>query len=144
MCILNMLCISYMYSYKKKNLFVAVSMANPDPMYKQVTDQIRNAIAAGSLASDARLPSIREMAERLGISHITIKRAYGDLEREGYILARPGLGSFVAGMNREKLRKEKLEELRKDIAKLAKTAGAFGITTAEIGRIVDELRMKRR
>lgn len=144
MYILDMLCIYYMYRYEEHNPRVAVSRANPDPMYKQVTDQIRNAIVSGSLASDARLPSIRAMAATLGLSHITIKRAYGDLEREGYILTRPGLGSFVAGMNRARLRKEKLEELRKDLARIAKTAVAFGIPIAEIGRIIDELRIKRR
>jgi len=139
-----MLCINYMYRYKEHNPRVVISRANPDPMYKQVMDQIGDAIVAGSLASDAKLPSIREMADRLGISHITIKRAYGDLEREGYILTRPGLGSFVAGMNREKLRKEKFEELRRDIERIVKIAEAFGIPIAEIRRIVDEARTRRK
>jgi len=141
---MNMLSIFYMYRYDEHNPRIVVSRANPDPMYKQVTDQIRDAIAAGSITPDARLPSIREMADRLGISRITITRAYGDLEREGYILTRPGLGSFVAGMNRERMRKEKLEELRREIARIAKTAAAFGIPIAEIGRILKELRIKRR
>lgn len=139
-----MLCILYSYRNKESILFVVISATNPDPMYKQVTDQIRNAIVTGSLVSDARLPSIREMGDELRISHITIKRAYGDLEREGYIVTRPGLGSFVARIDREKLREEKLEALRKDVAALAKTAEAFGITTAEIRRIVERLSMKRR
>ena len=129
---------------KEQILFIAISATNPDPMYKQVTDQIRDAIVRGSLASDARLPSIREMAGELKISHITIKRAYGDLEREGYIVTRPGLGSFVAELNRKKLREKKIEELRADVAKLAKTAEAFGISTAEIRRIVDLSLTKRK
>ena len=137
-----MLCINYMYRHKENNPHVVISRVNPDPMYKQVMDQIGDAIVAGSLASDAKLPSIREMADRLGISQITIKRAYGDLEREGYILTRPGLGSFVAGMNRERLRKEKFEELRRDIERIVKIAEAFGIPIAEIRRIVDEARTR--
>jgi GntR family transcriptional regulator len=129
---------------KEQILFIAISATNPDPMYKQVTDQIRDAIVRGSLASDARLPSIREMAGELKISHITIKRAYGDLEREGYIITRPGLGSFVAGMNWGRLREKKLEELRKDVARLAKAAETFGITAAEIRQVVNRSLMKRK
>ena len=144
MCIPYMLCMYYSYRDKERNLLVVISATNPDPMYKQVTDQIRNAIVTGSLAPNARLPSIREMGEELRISHITIKRAYGDLEREGYIVTRPGLGSFVAGINRNKLRKMKLEELRKDVAKLAEAAETFGIPIIEIGRIVDDLKVRKR
>jgi GntR family transcriptional regulator len=139
-----MLCIYDIHRCKEQILLIAISATNPDPMYKQVTDQIRDAIVTGSFAPDARLPSIREMAGELKISHITIKRAYGDLEREGYIIARPGLGSFVAGINRKRLKEAKLEELRKDVAKLAKDAEAFGITPAEIRRIVDEIKVKRK
>jgi len=125
-------------------LFVAISKENPDPMHKQVTDQMRDAIAKGTLSPGARLPSIREMARELAVSPITIKRAYGDLEREGYLITRAGLGSFVAGINRDRLRKEKVGEIREEIARIAKSAGVFGIPIAEIRRIVDELRIKRR
>jgi GntR family transcriptional regulator len=137
-----MLCIFIMYRYKANNLTVAVSATSPDPMYKQVTDQIRDAIAAGSLAAGARLPSIRELAGAAGISHITVKRAYADLERDGYVVTRQGLGSFVAGISRERMKAQKLEDLRREIAKLARAARSFGIPVAEIGRIVDELKIK--
>jgi GntR family transcriptional regulator len=139
-----MLCIFFMHRHRTNNLAVAVSATSRDPMYRQVTDQIRDAIAAGILAAGERLPSIRELAAAAGVSHITVKRAYGDLEREGYVIARQGLGSFVAGISRERMREEKLEELRRDIAGLAKAARSFGIPVAEIGRIVDELRIKRK
>jgi GntR family transcriptional regulator len=127
-----------------KALHIAISKENPDPMHKQVTDQMRDAIAKGALPPGARLPSIREMARELAVSPITIKRAYGDLEREGYLIARAGLGSFVAGIDRERLRAEKVGEIRTEIARIAKSASAFGIPIAEIRRIVDELRIKRR
>jgi GntR family transcriptional regulator len=139
-----MLCIFYRYCMRGKALHIAISKVNPDPMHKQVTDQMRDAIAKGALSPGARLPSIREMARELAVSPITIKRAYGDLEREGYLIARAGLGSFVAGIDRERLRAEKVGEIRKEIARIAKSAGAFGIPIAEIRRIVDELRIKRR
>ncbi len=77
-------------------MFVALSPTHPDPMYKQVTDQIKDAIASGDLKPNERLPSVRELSEALNVSAITVKRAYQDLETEGYILTRAGLGSFVA------------------------------------------------
>jgi len=129
---------------RRKALRVAISKENPDPMHKQVTDQVRDAIAKGTLSPGARLPSIREMARELGVSPITIKRAYGDLEREGYLITRAGLGSFVAGIDRGRLRARKLGDIREEIARIARSAGAFGISTAEIRRIVDETKVKQR
>ncbi len=122
------------------NPFIVVSPLNPDPMYKQVKDQIKNAIASGTLQPETRLPSIREMARELKISEITIKRAYSDLENEGYIITRSGLGSFVASVDRERLRREKLDEIREEIARLLKTGEKFGITSADIIALVKELK----
>ena len=73
-------------------MFVVLSPAHPDPMYKQVTDQIKDAIASGDLKPNDRLPSVRELSEALNVSAITIKRAYQDLETEGFILTRAGTG----------------------------------------------------
>jgi len=109
-------------------------------MYRQVTDQLRDAIGSGSLVPETRLPSIREMARELRISEITVKRAYRDLETEGYIVTRPGLGSFVAGLSRERLREEKLAELKREITKLARTAETFGISIEAIERMIGEIR----
>jgi GntR family transcriptional regulator len=129
---------------REQALHIAISRENPDPMHKQVTDQMRDAIAKGALSPGARLPSIRELARELAVSPITIKRAYGDLEREGYLITRPGLGSFVAGIDRSRLRAKKLGEIRGEIARIARSAGIFGITTAEIRRIVDETKAQQR
>jgi GntR family transcriptional regulator len=139
-----MLCIFYRYCMRGKALHIAISKENPDPMHKQVTDQMRDAIAKGTLPPGARLPSIREMARELTVSPITIKRAYGDLEREGYLITRAGLGSFVAGIDRDRLRAAKVGEIREEIARIAKSAGAYGIPIAEIRRIVDEVKVKRK
>jgi GntR family transcriptional regulator len=122
------------------NLFIVVSPLNPDPMYKQVTDQIKDAIASGTLQPETRLPSIREMARELKISEITIKRAYSDLENEGYIITRSGLGSFVASVDREKLRREKLEEIRGEISRLLKAGEKFGISAEVIITLIKELK----
>ncbi len=123
-------------------MFVVVSPMNPDPMYKQVADQIKDAIASGQLKPDEKLPSIREMSTELKISIITIKRAYSDLENENYIYTRPGIGSFVADINREKLRAEKLDEFKQEIKKLLKTGEKFGITADNVVRLVKDIKEK--
>lgn len=122
------------------NLFIVVSHLNPDPMYKQITDQVKEAIASGGLQPEARLPSIREMARELKISEITIKRAYSDLENEGFIITRSGLGSYVANINRDKLRQEKWQEIQKDIMKICKTAERFNITAGELIALVKKIK----
>jgi GntR family transcriptional regulator len=122
------------------NLFIVVSHLNPDPMYKQITDQVKDAIASGTLKPETKLPSIREMAKELKISEITIKRAYSDLENQGFIITRSGLGSYVADINRDKLRQEKMEEIQKDILKILKTAERFDISTRDIIALVKEIK----
>jgi GntR family transcriptional regulator len=101
-------------------------------MYKQVTDQVKDAIATGELKPNDKLPSIREMAKALNISMITIKRAYLDLENEGFILTRAGLGSFVAEVDREGLRDSKLGEFIDELTRIIRTGKKFGITKQEI------------
>jgi len=120
-------------------MFIVISPLNPDPMYKQVMDQIKDAIADGTLKPEDRLPSIREMARELKISEITIKRAYADLETEGYILTRSGLGSFIAAIDRAKLRREKLVQARNEIHKILITGKRFGIEPSDLVDIIQKL-----
>ncbi len=120
-------------------MFVALSQANPDPMYKQVTDQIRDAIASGDLNSGDRLPSVRELSESLKVSAITIQRAYQDLETEGCILTRAGLGSFVGDVRREELRKRKLEELKEELRRIVRTSAKFGISAEDVVQLTRQV-----
>ncbi len=120
-------------------MFVALSASHPDPMYKQVTDQIKDAIASGDLKPNDRLPSVREMSEALNVSAITIKRAYADLETDGYILTRAGLGSFVAPVEPDALRARKLAEVRDELRRIVRQSAKFGITAGEIVRLAAEV-----
>lgn len=120
-------------------MFVALSPGHPDPMYKQVTDQVKDAIASGDLKPNERLPSVRELSDALKVSAITIKRAYQDLETDGYILTRAGLGSFVAPVEREVLRGRKLDELRVELTRLVRTSAKFGITGEDIVRLTRQI-----
>lgn len=120
-------------------MFVALSPAHPDPLYKQVTDQIKDAIAAGDLKPNERLPSVRELSEALNVSAITIKRAYQDLENEGFILTRAGMGSFVAPVERDALRERKLAQLREELRRLVQSSAKFGISAGDIARLARQI-----
>ena len=116
-------------------MIVVLSPAHPDPMYKQVTDQIKDAIASGDLKPNDRLPSVRELSEALNVSAITIKRAYQDLETDGYVLTRAGLGSFVVPVERDVLRERKLAELQAELRRLVRSSAKFGISADDIVRL---------
>ena len=120
-------------------MFIALSPTHPDPMYQQVIDQIKDAIASGDVKPNEKLPSVRELSEALNVSAITVKRAYQDLEAEGYILTRAGLGSFVAEVERNALRDRKLDEVRGEMTRLVRTAARFGITTEDIIRLTRQV-----
>ena len=120
-------------------MFVVLSPTHPDPMYKQVTDQIKDAIASADLKPNDRLPSVRELSEALNVSAITIKRAYQDLETEGFILTRAGLGSYVAPVEREALRERKLAELQEEIRRLVRSSAKFGISANDIVRLTRQV-----
>lgn len=120
-------------------MFIVLSPSHPDPMYKQVTDQIKNSVASGDLKPGDKLPSIRELTDALKISAITIKRAYLDLENEGFIITRAGLGSFVADIDKDRLKREKLAEFRTALKGILATGAKFGIGAGDIARLVREI-----
>ena len=108
-------------------------------MHRQVTDQVKDAIAKGILRAGEKLPSIREMSKELSISPITIKRSYRDLEHEGYIITRAGLGSFVAEVDFDRLKGEKVGEVARDLETIMKKAAGFGISAAEIVKMIKRI-----
>ena len=121
-------------------MFIVVSPLNPDPMYKQVADQIKDAIATKVLKPESKLPSIREMSKELKISIITIKRAYADLEKEGYIFIRSGMGSFVADVKTDQLRLEKLGEIKEDMKKILKSGEKFNVSAGDVIAVIKEMK----
>ncbi len=120
-------------------MFIVISPSSPDPMHRQVTDQVKDAIARGTLKAGEKLPSIREMSRELGISPITVKRSYRDLEQEGYIITRAGLGSFVADVDFGRLKADKVDEIEGELGRILKMAAGYGISTAELKKIIVRL-----
>lgn len=102
------------------------------PIYDQIYSQIKSQIISGELREHEELPSIRNLAKDLRISVITTKRAYDELEREGFIYALPAKGCFVAPKNLELLREETLKAIEDHMQKIGKLAASCGLTRQDI------------
>ena len=102
------------------------------PIYDQIYTQIKNQIISGELSEDAVLPSIRNLAKDLRISFITTKRAYEELEKDGFLYTVPGKGCFVAQKNVELLREENLKKIEAHIDEIIKLAGSCNLGKEEL------------
>ncbi len=111
---------------------IVVSNSSPDPIYDQVASQIKAQIIDGSLKEGETLPSIRRLAFDLQISVITTKRAYEELEKEGFIDTVEGKGSFVAMQNKELLREKKMKIVEEKMSEAVDEARLLGVTRAEL------------
>ncbi len=111
---------------------VIISNSSPDPIYEQVTRQIKGQIISGELKEGDPLPSIRKLAQDLQISVITTKRAYEELQKEGFIDAVEGKGSFVAMQNKELLREKKMKLVEEKMTEAVEEARLLGINLAEL------------
>lgn len=116
---------------------IIISNSNGKPIYEQITAQIKNAIIGGELLAGDPLPSMRALAKELRISVITTKRAYEDLEREGFIVTVVGKGSYVAEKNMEFVRENQLKAVEESIQKAVKDAKAGGISLEELITMLD-------
>ena len=102
------------------------------PIYDQIFTQIKNQIVSGRLPEGEALPSIRSLAKDLRISVITTKRAYEELEREGYIYTVAGKGCFVAEKNLEIIREENLKKMEEHMKQAWELASSCGIKEQEL------------
>lgn len=102
------------------------------PIYDQIYAQIKNEIINGGLKEDDALPSIRNLAKDLRISVVTTKRAYDELEREGFIYTLPAKGCFVAPKNVELLREENLKRIEACIDEIRQLAASCSLTRQDI------------
>ena len=102
------------------------------PIYDQIYSQIKDAILYGQVAEGEALPSIRALAKDLRISVITTKRAYDELENEGFIYTLPGKGCFVAERSTELLREENLKKIESHMQEIRRLANACRLTEQEL------------
>lgn len=116
---------------------IVLSNSSDKPIYEQIAAQIRDAVASGELAAGEQLPSIRALAAQLRISAITTKRAYQDLEAQGYVTTIPGKGCFVAEQNLDLLREERLRRVEASFARAVCDARACGLSDDELREMLD-------
>lgn len=115
---------------------INISNSSGQPIYEQIVQQIKSLIILGKLNEGDPLPSMRLLAKELRISVITTKRAYEELEREGFIVSLTGKGSFVAEKNQEFIREAHLKKIEEKFEEILDDAKLCGIDLAELIEIL--------
>ncbi|MCF2670485.1 GntR family transcriptional regulator [Butyricicoccus pullicaecorum] len=113
-----------------------ISNASGQPIYDQITSQIKGLILSGELHAGDALPSMRALAKDLRISVITTKRAYEELERDGFLVSIPGKGSFVAQANLELVREENLKQIESRMQECIALAAQSGLSLNDLCEIL--------
>ena len=111
---------------------IQIINSNNEPIYLQIKNQIKSQIMSGELKEGEQLPSIRFLAKELRVSMITAKRAFDELELEGFINSVQGKGNFIAGQNKELVREEFLKRIEQKLEEITELSEISGITIEEI------------
>lgn len=118
---------------------ILISNSSNEPIYNQIINQIKSQILSGELKEREALPSIRGLAKDLQISVITTKRAYDELEREGFIYTIPGKGSYVAIQNRELMKEKSLKVIEDRLMDIVEESKLLGFKYEEVAEILKVL-----
>ena len=118
---------------------IIVSNASSDPIYAQIKNQLKAAIINDQVAPGDKLPSIRRLASQLRVSVITTKRAYDELELEGFIDSVQGRGSFVASKNTELLKEEQRKKVEDYLKSALASARTAGLSVSDLKELIDLL-----
>lgn len=117
---------------------INISTNSNKPIYRQIEEQIKEQILRGELKENEFIPSIRSLAKSLEISVITVKRAYTDLQSEGFIETIIGKGTFIKKVDKSELKNEVLKEIEIYLEKAVKLAQSSNISLNEIIKIIDK------
>ena len=117
---------------------IHLSMDDPEPMYRQIESQLRDFILSGQLEPGTKLPTIRALANDLSCSVITTRRAYQDLEGEGFILTRQGRGTVVAEIPEERMTAHRREAVDGAFREAVRAGRRAGLTQEELRTILEE------
>ncbi len=118
---------------------IIISNSSGRPIYEQIAEQIKNMVMSGALKAGDSLPSMRLLAKELRLSVITTKRAYEELEREGFIVSYTGKGSFVAEQNMEIIREQQQREIEGFLSRAARLARGTGVSLEELKAVLELL-----
>ena len=116
---------------------INISNSSGEPIYLQIASQIKTLILEGKLKEGEALPSMRILASELRISFMTTKRAYEELERDGFIESYTGKGSFVRAQNLELFREEQIKRIEALLLEAGDTARKAGLSMAELHELLD-------
>ena len=122
---------------KRWNMNIFIDNKSTAPIYEQIYSQIKNQILNEELKEDEPLPSIRNLAKDLRISVITTKRAYDELEKDGFIYTIAAKGCFIAPKNLELLREENLKHIERNMEEINRLARLCGMSKKEIVEMLD-------
>ena len=115
---------------------IQISNSSEDPIYLQIKKQVKAQILSGDLSVGDQLPSIRFVAKELRISMLTVKRAFDELEQEGFIDSVQGKGTFVSGQNKDLIREEYLKSMEEKLEEMVDLAKLAGLSNKKIIEIV--------
>ncbi|MGI6517779.1 MAG: GntR family transcriptional regulator [Bacillota bacterium] len=118
---------------------ILISNMSDKPLYQQIKEQIKDAILTNELVEGEMLPSIRNLANDLRVSVLTIRRVYDELETEGFVTSQAGRGTFVASGNIELLRESKRHLVEQKMQEMIKTAKSLSISKEELNAMMDIL-----
>ena len=113
---------------------IVLDLKDSRPLYEQIVERFKHLILCGALPEDEKMPSVRNLAMELSINPNTIQKAYGELEREGFIYSVKGRGNFVA--SNHNLKEAKKEEVKQQILALVKEGETIGLTREEIVKLL--------
>lgn len=116
---------------------IQINNSSTDPIYLQIKNQIKAQIISESLKTGEKLPSIRFMAKELRVSMITVKRAFDELELDGFINSVQGKGNFVAHQNKELIREEYLKRIESKLQEAVELGRIAGISDEELSVMLE-------
>lgn len=111
---------------------IIINTSSMVPIYEQIIDQIKTMIRKQELKQNDQLPSVRALSKELKISALTVKKAYDELEREGFTVTIHGKGSYVTAANTELMMEEQKKEVEQDLEQAILKGGRFGISDEDI------------
>lgn len=120
-------------------MHIIINNSSMVPIYEQIMNQIKASIIAGELEEDTALPSVRGLSKELRISALTVKKAYDNLEQEGFTVTVHGKGTFVAAANRERIREEQQREVERELERAIAKGRQCGMTGSELRNLLDIL-----
>lgn len=115
---------------------IVLAHASPEPLYRQIEEQIRAAVVSGEIGEGEELPSIRRLAQDLRTSVITVKRAYDELELQGFLDTVPGKGCYASVRNKEAFREERLRMIDRKLDEVVADARSIGLGLGELQSIL--------